>query len=57
MGRVLTVYFILAIFLSDGVAIESYSNRADCEIRRQAIRIDNPGLNTRCIRMEMKDRV
>ena len=53
----MTVYFLLVVFLQDGVGIESYSNRADCEIRREVLRIENPGLNTKCIRMEVKQSV
>ena len=45
------IYFLLVIFLQDGVAIESYETKAECEIRRQAIRIEYPGLTTQCIRM------
>ena len=48
------IYFLLVVFLQDGVGIESYPNKADCEIRRQVIRIESPGLNTQCIRMESK---
>ena len=46
------IYFLLVVFLQDGIGIESYKTKAECEIRRQAIRIENPGLNTQCIRME-----
>ena len=48
------IYFLLVVFLQDGVGIESYPNKADCEIRRQVIRIESPRLNTQCIRMESK---
>jgi hypothetical protein len=48
------IYFLLVIFLQDGVSIESYSTKAECEIRRQAVRIEHPGLSTQCIRMESK---
>ena len=48
------IYFLLVIFLQDVVGIESYSTKAECEIRRQAVRIEQPGLNTQCIRMESK---
>lgn len=51
------IYFLLVVFLHDGVAIESYPTKADCEIRRAAIKIDHPGLSTQCIRMETKDYV
>jgi hypothetical protein len=27
------IYFLLVVFLQDGVGIESYPNKADCEIR------------------------
>lgn len=48
------IYFLLVVFLNDGVGIESYETKAECEIRRQALRIDHPGLNAHCIRMESK---
>ena len=51
------VYFLLVVFFQDSVGIESYSNKADCEIRRQVIKVDHPGLSTRCIRMEVKQNV
>lgn len=50
----MSFYFLLVIFLQDGVAIEAYPTKTDCEIRRQVIRIDHPGLSTQCIRMESK---
>ena len=50
-------YFLLVVFLQDGVGIESYPNKADCEIRRQVIRIENSSLNTQCIRMKVKQSV
>ena len=53
----MTVYFLLVVFFQDSVGIESYSNKADCEIRRQVIKIDHPGLSTKCIRMETKQSV
>ena len=53
----MTVYFLLVVFFQDSVGIESYSNKADCEIRRAAIKVNYPGLSTQCIRMETKDRV
>jgi hypothetical protein len=53
----MTVYFLLVVFFQDSVGIEFYSNKTDCEIRRAAIRVDYPGLNTQCIRMENRERV
>ena len=51
------IYFLLVIFLQDGVGIESYLTKAECEIRREVIRIEQPGLSTKCIRMETKESV
>ena len=46
------IYFLLVVFLQDGVGIESYATKTECEIRSQVIRIEHPGLNAQCIRME-----
>ena len=51
------IYFLLIIMLGDSVMIESYPTRAECEIRRQAVKIDHPGVNTRCLQMEAEYRV
>ena len=51
------IYFLLVIFLQDGISIESYPTKAECEIRREGIRIEYPGLSTKCIRMETKENV
>ena len=51
------IYFLLVVFLQDGVGIESYPTKADCEIRREAFKVSHPGLSTKCIRMEMKEYV
>lgn len=51
------IYFLLIIVLGDSVLIESYPTRAECEIRRQAVKIDHPGVNTRCLQMETENRV
>lgn len=51
------IYFLLVVFLQDGVGIESYATKAECEIRREVIRIEQPGLSTKCIRMETKENV
>ena len=48
------IYFLLVIFLGDGVYIESYDTRAECESRRIVIKGDVPEASTKCIRMETK---
>jgi hypothetical protein len=48
------IYFLLIVMLNDSAIIESYSSRADCEVRRQVIKIDYPGASTACLRMESK---
>jgi hypothetical protein len=45
-------YFLLVIFLGSETYIESYSTRADCEVRREQIRIESRGASTNCISME-----
>ena len=51
------IYFLLIIVLGDAVLVESFSNRAECEIRRQVVKIDHPGVNTKCLQMDTKHRV
>jgi hypothetical protein len=51
------IYFLLIVVLGDSVMIESYPNLAECEIRRQAVKIEHPGVNTKCLQMEAKQRV
>ncbi len=51
------MYFLLIVVLGDSVMIESYPNLAECEIRRQAVKIEHPGVNTKCLQMEAKQRV
>ena len=51
------IYFLLIIVLGDSVLIESYPTRAECEIRRQAVKIDHPGVSTKCLPMETENRV
>ena len=46
------IYFLLIIVLGDSVMIESYPTRAECEIRREAVRTNHPGVSTRCLQME-----
>ena len=46
------IYFLLVIFLGDGVYIESYPTRSECESRRIVIKGDTPEASTKCIRME-----
>jgi hypothetical protein len=53
----MTVYFLLVVFFQDSVGIESYFNKTDCEIRRADIKVNNPSLSTKCIRMEVKQSV
>jgi len=53
----MTVYFLLVIFLQDEVRIESYPTKPECEIRKEVIRVNHPGLSAKCIRMEIKRNV
>jgi hypothetical protein len=46
------MYFLLIVVLGNSVMIESYPNLAECEIRRQAVKIEHPGVNTKCLRMD-----
>jgi hypothetical protein len=46
------MYFLLIIVLGNSVMIESYPNLVECEIRRQAVKIEHPGVNTKCLRMD-----
>lgn len=51
------IYFLLIVVLNDSALIESYPSLADCEVRRQVVRIEYPGASTTCLRMETKERV
>ena len=51
------IYFLLVVFFQDGVGIESYPTKAECEIRRSAVKIEHPGVSTRCLQMEAEYRV
>ena len=51
------IYFLLIIVLGDAVLIESYPTRVECEIRREAVKIDHPGVSTKCLPMETKNHV
>ena len=46
------IYFLLIIILGESVLIESYPTRAECEMRREAVKIDHPGVSTKCLQME-----
>jgi hypothetical protein len=46
------MYFLLIVVLGDSVMIESYPNLAECEIRRQAVKIEHPDVNTKCLRVQ-----
>jgi hypothetical protein len=46
------MYFLLIVVLGDSVMIESYPNLTECEIRRQAVKIEHSGVNTKCLRMD-----
>jgi hypothetical protein len=46
------MYFLLIIVLGNSVMIESYPNLAECEIRRQVVKIEYPDVNTKCLRVE-----
>jgi hypothetical protein len=51
------IYFLLVIFLADGVYVESYETRAECESRRIVIKGEVPQASTKCIRMGSKNYV
>ena len=51
------IYFLLILTIGNSVYIESYPNRAECEIRRQEVRIERPGINSMCLQMEKKNSV
>ena len=40
------------VVLGDSVMIEAYPNLAQCEIRRQVVKIEHPGVSTKCLRMD-----
>ena len=46
------MYFLLIVVLGNSVMIESYPTKAECEIRRQVVKIDHPGVSTKCLRMD-----
>ena len=48
------MYFLLIVVLGDSIMIESYPNLAECEIRRQVVKIEHPGVSTKCLRMDAK---
>ena len=48
------IYFLLIIMLNDSVAIESYPTLIECEMRREAVRANYPGVSTKCLPMEEK---
>jgi hypothetical protein len=50
-------YFILVIFLYGNTYIESYETKAECEVRREQIRIETRSATTRCIEMESRTNV
>lgn len=45
------IYFLLILHLGDGIYIESYPTKAECEIRREQVRIEHNARGT-CLRME-----
>ena len=45
------IYFLLILALGDGIYIESYATRAECEIRREQARVEHQVSGT-CLRME-----
>ena len=46
------MYFLLIVVLGNSVMIESYPNLAECEIRRQVVKIEYPDVNTKCLRVQ-----
>ena len=45
------IYFLLILALGDGIYIESYTTRAECEIRREQARVEHQ-VKGMCLRME-----
>ena len=45
------IYFLLILSLNDGIYIESYATRAECEIRREQARVEHQ-VKGMCLRME-----
>jgi hypothetical protein len=45
------IYFLLILYLGDGVYIEAYPDRAGCEIRREQARVEHQ-VQGKCLRME-----
>ena len=46
------MYFLLIVVLGNSVMIESYPTKAECEIRRSVVKIEHPGVSTKCLRMD-----
>lgn len=45
------IYFLLILYLGDGIYIELYPTKAECEIRREQVRVEHNARGT-CLRME-----
>ena len=45
------IYFLLILYLGDGIYIEAYPTKADCEVRREQVRVEQQVRGT-CLRME-----
>lgn len=50
-------YFLLVIFLYGDAYIELYETKAECEVRREQIRIETRSATTKCIEMESRTNV
>ena len=45
------IYFLLILYMGDGVYIEAYPDRAGCEIRREQVRVEHQ-VHGKCLQME-----
>ena len=45
------IYFLLILALGDGIYIEAYATRTECEIRREQVRVEQQVYGN-CLRME-----
>jgi hypothetical protein len=50
------IYFLLILALGDGIYIESYTTKAECEIRREQARLEH-NIRGACLRMETGNHV
>jgi hypothetical protein len=48
------IYFLLILYMGDGIHIEAYADRASCEMRREQVRVEHQ-VNGKCLRMETRN--